>query len=177
MIRKSIKELCKDFTKIENYEEAVNDKNELWTCHHRMEEVFSCKELMRAGWYYNRRPEELIFIKSSEHFGNPKLHYSVRERIRKQVGKPSGTLGRVMPEEEKKKRSKALKEYNATHDTPWKYRSQSKESNERRSNTTKITKQKMSLAYRQYKTNGGTLTWNAWGKNVWRGIEVREETK
>ena len=94
MIRKSIKELCKDFTKIENYEEAVNDKNELWTCHHRMEEVFSCKE-----------------------------------------------------------------------------------SNERRSNTTKITKQKMSLAYRQYKTNGGTLTWNAWGKNVWRGIEVREETK
>ena len=68
---------------IENYDEAVNDKNEVWICHHRMEEVFSSKELKRAGWYYNRRPEELIFIKRSEHDGNPRIHIEKRRDLEK----------------------------------------------------------------------------------------------
>lgn len=68
---------------IENYDEAVNDKNEVWACHHRMEEVFSRKELIRAGWYYNRRPEELIFIKRSEHDGNPRIHIEKRRALEK----------------------------------------------------------------------------------------------
>lgn len=64
---------------IENYEEAVNDPNEMWVCHHRMEEVFTEAELKRAGWYYNRKPDELIFIRRSEHNGNPKLHIGIRK--------------------------------------------------------------------------------------------------
>ena len=83
MISKTVRIFCKDFTKIENYEKAVNDKNKLWVCHHRMEEVFSSVELKRAGWYYNRKPEELIFIRKSEHNRNPKLHIEVRKTLEK----------------------------------------------------------------------------------------------
>lgn len=77
--KKYAKHYCKDYTKIENYEEAINDKNELWVCHHKMEEVFTELELKRAGWYYDRRPEELIFIRRSEHNGNAKLHIGIRK--------------------------------------------------------------------------------------------------
>lgn len=160
MISNKCKAYCKEFEKIENYEMAVADKNELWICHHRMEEVFSHKELVRAGWYYNRRPEELIFIKESEHDGNPKIHHAVRERIRKQVGKPSGTLGRVMSEEEKKRRSISRKEYYATHDALWKHRPQSENSNKKRSVSVKEWKSQISALYKQHKLNGGTLSWN-----------------
>ena len=55
---------CKDYEKIENYEEAVKD-TEKYICHHKLETVFAKTELLRAGWYYNRKPEELIFIRQS----------------------------------------------------------------------------------------------------------------
>ena len=83
----NVKKYCKDFTKIENYEVAINDQNEKWACHHRMEQVFSQAELIRAGWYYNRPASELIFIRSSEHSGNPKIHIEVRRRMEAQKGK------------------------------------------------------------------------------------------
>ena len=85
MIRENnVKVFCKNFTEIENYDEAVNDTTEVWICHHRMEEVFTKAELIRARWYYNREPKELIFIRRSEHNSNPKLHIGVRRR----KGKP-----------------------------------------------------------------------------------------
>lgn len=87
---------------IENYEEAVNDQNELWVCHHRMEEVFTKDELKRAGWYYNRKPEELIFVRMSEHHGNPKLHIQVRRHNLAQKGK-------TLSESHKRKISESLK--------------------------------------------------------------------
>ena len=83
----STKKYCKDFTKIKNYEAAINDKKELWIAHHIMEEVFTTRELISAGWYYNRSPEELIFIKRSEHNGNTKLHISHRRENENKKGK------------------------------------------------------------------------------------------
>lgn len=83
----STKRYCKDFTKIKNYEAAKNDEKELWIAHHIMEEVFTTKELMRAGWYYNRSPEELVFIRISEHNGNTKLHISYRRQNENKKGK------------------------------------------------------------------------------------------
>lgn len=94
--------LCRTPELIENYEEAINDKNELWCCHHKMEEVFSKAELIRAGWYYDRRPEELIFIRCSEHNRNPKIHIEVRR-------KNENRKGRKLSEEHKKKISDANK--------------------------------------------------------------------
>lgn len=63
---------------IENYEEAVNDTENEWICHHKLEQVFTSEELKRAGWYYNRKPEEFVFIKRQYHDGNPDLHIGVR---------------------------------------------------------------------------------------------------
>ena len=68
---------CKDYEKIENYEKALADNFKGWHCHHRLETHTSDgkrrdvdipqKELKALGMYYNRPPEELIFLTISEH--------------------------------------------------------------------------------------------------------------
>lgn len=66
---------CEDISKIENYEEAVNDKTQTWDCHHRLEETIDVQYTQRYladnGLYWHRPASELIFIKRSEHM---KLH-------------------------------------------------------------------------------------------------------
>lgn len=101
---RNAKGFCKDFMKIKNYEEAIADKNEVWCCHHIMEEVFTKNELIRAGWYYNRRPEELIFLPISKHNGNPDLHIEVKRKNEKQKGNKY-RLGKKHSEETKKRMS------------------------------------------------------------------------
>lgn len=64
-----------DITLIENYYEAINDPNETWICHHKLEielQLFSY-ELIKKNLYFNRPPEELMFIKRNDHM---KLHAS-----------------------------------------------------------------------------------------------------
>lgn len=110
---------CKNYTEIENYAEAMADKAEMWTCHHRMEEVFTYRELRRAGWYYNRKASELIFIRQSEHNGNPKLHIGCRRGFEAKKGKhhseetrkkmSEANKGRHPSEEHKRKLSEAKK--------------------------------------------------------------------
>lgn len=76
----TLKRYCNgDFTKIENYEKAVNDNVCTYDVHHRLETHFSdgterpknaqlyAKELKALDMYYNRPPEELIFLTSQEH--------------------------------------------------------------------------------------------------------------
>ena len=65
---------CKeDISKIENYEEAINDKSQSWDCHHRTEIWWNCsaEELMNNECYYHRPAKELIFLTHAEH---AKLH-------------------------------------------------------------------------------------------------------
>ena len=56
---------------IENYQEAVNDKEHMWDCHHRAEilpcGVYSREALKRVGMYWNRPANELIFLRADEH--------------------------------------------------------------------------------------------------------------
>jgi hypothetical protein len=66
------KRLCSNYSQIENYEKAVSDKTQTWHCHHRLElkcPVYKpkAKELMEYGLYYDRPPEELIFLTPQEH--------------------------------------------------------------------------------------------------------------
>ena len=71
------KQYCKEPEKIENYEKAKVDDFVGWECHHRLETHNSDgerrlvditkKELIALGMYYNRPPEELIFLTASEH--------------------------------------------------------------------------------------------------------------
>lgn len=66
-----------DITFIANYQLAIADKSETWDIHHRLETEtsdgkkriipLSQKELKALGVYYNRFPEELIFMKQAEH--------------------------------------------------------------------------------------------------------------
>ena len=64
---------CKDdISKIENYEQAIND-TKLWVCHHRLEmtidgeHALTPQELIRHDMYYNRPYFELIFMPQVEH--------------------------------------------------------------------------------------------------------------
>lgn len=70
----TVKNYCRDsLDKIENYEKAINDKENVWDCHHKLEltindePAHTIKELIRLGMYYNRPYFELIFLKKDEH--------------------------------------------------------------------------------------------------------------
>ena len=84
---KRLKMYCRDdLSKIENYEQAINDKENKWVCHHRLEltlegeEALSQKDLMRMGMYYNRPYFELIFLTNEEHTS---LHFKKRTKSEK----------------------------------------------------------------------------------------------
>lgn len=68
------KRYCKDdISKIENYEQAINDKTQTWHCHHRLELTLdgefahTREELIRLEMYYKRPYFELIFLANKEH--------------------------------------------------------------------------------------------------------------
>ena len=70
---------CKeDISKIENYEQALND-SEMWELHHRTEIWWNCsrQELKDNKCYYDRPAKELVFLTKAEHRA---LHNKCRER-------------------------------------------------------------------------------------------------
>lgn len=63
-----------DETLIENYDKAIADKTQTWVCHHRRElepDVKTAEDLKSLDLYWNRPPEELIFLTNTDHW---KLH-------------------------------------------------------------------------------------------------------
>lgn len=71
---RNVKDFCKDdYTKIENYDKAIADREHCWVCHHRLELTLDGEfanypeDLKRFGMYYNRPYFELIFIPQGEH--------------------------------------------------------------------------------------------------------------
>ena len=113
---KSVKRFCKDYTKIENYEIAVNSP-EMYACHHRLETHtsdgerrlvdISTQELITLGMYYNRPPEELVFMQrgkhASLHWKNKKLSETTKAKL------SAATKGRKLSEEHKAKITASLK--------------------------------------------------------------------
>lgn len=73
MIAKDIEKFCKEYWKIENYDKAINDTTKTWICHHRLEimpysgKIINYEYLIKQNMYYDRLPEELIFVTKSEH--------------------------------------------------------------------------------------------------------------
>ena len=68
MINEGVKKYCKeDISLIENYNDAIADKEQTWDCHHRRENILSRKELIKLGEYFNRPASELIFLTQKEH--------------------------------------------------------------------------------------------------------------
>lgn len=80
--------VCKEYWKVENYELAKADNFEGWCMHHRLELHSDCslrftrKSLIKIGLYYNRPPNELIWLTKSEHMiihNSGNKHESKRE--------------------------------------------------------------------------------------------------
>ena len=108
---------CKDYQNIENYQKAKKDNFKGWECHHRLEthtsdgirrEVdISQEELKALRMYYNRPPEELIFLPASEHRAfkkgenNPFYGKKHSEESKKRIGEKS--KGRRHSEETRRK--------------------------------------------------------------------------
>ena len=98
---------CRQPELIENYSKAIADKSEIWACHHRLETHNSDgerrlvdilgTELIALGLYYDRPPEELIFLTQSEHM---RLH---------RIGKPGAMKDKHHSDETKRKMSESHK--------------------------------------------------------------------
>src|SRR5574344_176919 len=106
MINKNIHKLeayCKDYTKIENYKDAVSSPLK-YDLHHRLEisENKSRKQLITENLYYGRPPEELIFLEHGEH---QRLH----KKGVNHKGENNPMFGKNMSAETRKKISEALK--------------------------------------------------------------------
>lgn len=84
---------CEDISKIENYEEAVNDTTQTWQIHHKDEiriltsgmTVYRTEqELIENGRYYDCPANELIFLTKSVH---SQLHMKYRPKLCDEVYK------------------------------------------------------------------------------------------
>ena len=62
-----VKKFCKDYTKIENYEEAVKDTSQTWVCHHILGEILTREQLKDHDFYYDVPPCMLKFVTREEH--------------------------------------------------------------------------------------------------------------
>ena len=115
-MRHEFEKYCKDYEKIENYQKAKKDNFKGWECHHRLETHtpdgkrrdadISHKELKALGMYYNRPPEELIFLPRSEHSSFNKGKKRSEETRRKMS---ESAKGKKMSEEARRKMSEAHK--------------------------------------------------------------------
>lgn len=85
---------CEDISLIENYEQAINDKENLWVPHHKLEiqdgYVNTVEELKMMNLYWKRPACELIWMEWHEHCDLHKK--SERESSRMAHGKASISL-------------------------------------------------------------------------------------
>jgi len=58
---------CRHPELIENYDLAIADETQIWEVHHRKEEIYPYKELIKRNEYFDVEPEELIFLTKAEH--------------------------------------------------------------------------------------------------------------
>ena len=115
---------CKEPEKIENYQKAKKDNFKGWDCHHRLETHNSdgerrlvditVAELQALRMYYNRPPEELIFLTSREHSSfnkgkkrsdeaKKKMSEAKKGEKNPSYGKPAWNKGKPLSAEHKKK--------------------------------------------------------------------------
>lgn len=111
---------CEDISLIENYEQAVNDTEKVWDCHHKLEiqenKIYHKEDLKDQGLYYKRPANELVFLTRSEHMKlhaqyNPKMLRPKSEDIRKRISETlKGRKKKPLSEETKRKMSETCKQ-------------------------------------------------------------------
>lgn len=116
---------CYEVENIENYNEAVNDTEHMWDCHHRGEILpcgtYSRNDLKKFDLYWNRPASELIFLRHDEH---TRLHHKGKknseETKRKMAEVKLGNkhmLGKHLSEETKRRLSEMRKRENLSDET------------------------------------------------------------
>ena len=122
---RTIKKFCKDdISLIENYDKAIADTTQVWQCHHRRETIYSAKELIEIGEYYNRPACELIFLTPSNHRRLHNLGKHPSEESRKKMseskkGENNPMFGKHHSAEARKKMSEANKGNTKTKGKFW----------------------------------------------------------
>ena len=111
-----------EISNIENYKEALEDENETWVCHHKLElhndYRNTVEEMKLMNLYYNRPACELIFMRRGEHTTLHCKGKSLSEEHKANLSKAHlGNSGywtgkkRIFTEEHKANLSKAMKLY------------------------------------------------------------------
>ena len=103
--------VCKEYWKIENYELAKADNFKGWIMHHKLEIGTdyrnSAADLKLMNLYFDRPPEELIFLPLREHVS---LHMKGKKLSEEQRLKcANGMKGKHLSDEHKRKISEAGK--------------------------------------------------------------------
>lgn len=114
----TVKQFCKDYTKIENYEKAIADTTQTWVCHHILGEILSREQLIDHDFYYNVPPCMLKFVTKAEH---RRLHNTGKrhsEESRRKISEAmKGKKHVPMSEEHRRKLSKAKKGLTLSEET------------------------------------------------------------
>lgn len=104
---------CEDISLIENYDEAINDKTQIWHCHHKAEVLpcgrFSINDLKKFNLYYNRPANELIFLTKAQHNHIHKAYKNGRKNPNAVKAMRLSRLGVSNPHSEKTKKKIAEK--------------------------------------------------------------------
>ena len=112
---KFLEKYCTDYKNIENYKDAVSSPLR-YDLHHKREifESKSRKDLKEVHLYYNRPPEELIFLEHGEHMrlhnkgeNNPMFGKNPSEETRKKISEAN--KGKPRSPETRQKMSEANK--------------------------------------------------------------------
>lgn len=105
-----------DISNIENYDKAIADTTQTWSCHHRDEiknlpsgvtVIRSRKDLKDAGRYFGCPANELIFLTNTEHMKLHKSGKTLSNEHRKRIGE--AMKGKTKSEETKRKMSEAAR--------------------------------------------------------------------
>ena len=112
---RTVKKICKDYTLIENYEEAVNDTTQTWICHHILGEILSREQLHDHDFYYDVPACMLKFVTKAEHRRLHNIHIS--EETRRKIseskkGRHAWNKGKhgIYSKETRRKISEAIKD-------------------------------------------------------------------